>query len=427
MQGSLLSKLRNAYDAYDESTDFTPLIIDADMGRDGTVKALIELQQRLYVAAPILSGPTPPQHPRQPFMQPANAQFNAFPFLTPTATDQPVPVTVEPHQRADSVTEDTTTPPERHWNFNPFHRSKRQPNSRNGSQDKSPEVDQLGFFKRVQTLQPEAANAVEHSNTRSNSIPATTPDVPTQNNAVMSRNTSVSTRRGFQYGIVEDNATDILTGTADAWRRSTRTSTHMPSYTSPPPDSPFAPPMRTSTSRTSNSTNSSISFSTPHPTSKNNYLGFCKGAWKLQNGDQSAMRELKDWSQSARSPLSYLQCSECKFEGHINPDIIWDRVYFQSQDMKFRWSFLAKSHVKQSKMMNRDEAKRSNFTYQCMFCVFQGCPVEAMQGVEAYKNHILVYHSGRMMTDVVLDRVGCVNDCVCDDRQTFDINLHPRG
>lgn len=138
------------------------------------------------------------------------------------------------------------------------------------------------------------------------------------------------------------------------------------------------------------------------------------------------MRELKDWSQSARSPLSYLQCSECKFEGHVNPEIIWDRVFYQNQDMKFRWSFLAKSHVKQSKFMNRDEAKRSNFTFQCQFCVYMGRPTEAMQGVEAYKNHIVVYHSGQTMSDVVLDRVGCIDDHSCDDREAFDINLYPR-
>lgn len=138
------------------------------------------------------------------------------------------------------------------------------------------------------------------------------------------------------------------------------------------------------------------------------------------------MRELKDWSQSARSPLSYLQCSECKFEGHVNPDIIWDRIFYQNQDMKFRWSFLAKSHVKQSKFMNRDEAKRSNFTFQCQFCVYMRRPTEAMQGVEAYKNHIVVYHSGQMMSDVVLDRVGCIDDHACDDREVYDINLYPR-
>ena len=134
-----------------------------------------------------------------------------------------------------------------------------------------------------------------------------------------------------------------------------------------------------------------MSNSTPHPNPKNNYLGFCKGAWRLQNGDTGAMAESKDWSQSAQSPLKFLKCAECKFEGHFSPTTIWERV-FKFDGMQIRWSFLAKSHVKQKYPQRRELAKVCDFTYQCVFCAYLGISEPAIHGAQAYRDHISHRH-----------------------------------
>lgn len=164
----------------------------------------------------------------------------------------------------------------------------------------------------------------------------------------------------------------------------------------------------------------------PKPNRKNNYLGFCKCAWKLQGGEEKAFVKSSDWSQrSANSSTYSLACDRmhCKFKSPHkssgNPNVIWNKlVVNETLGIKYRWSFLAKSHVTQKTVESDD------YSYQCQFCVFMGIQVSVMN-LDMLLEHISVEHRTQGMSDVILDRTSCVSDRICRDGEKFDINLFP--
>lgn len=169
----------------------------------------------------------------------------------------------------------------------------------------------------------------------------------------------------------------------------------------------------------------------PHPSPENDYLGFCEGAWRLWTGDRKAMKRSREMGTGhLHSTVYYLTCSnsKCAFESHLNLDRIWTQVWKRpEQGIKFRWPFLAKSHVQQKGRI-RDEM----FAFQCMFCVFLDLPGGEEEralyyGFEAYLEHIAQEHRGKSIGDIVLYKLGCVNDRICEDDEEFDINLFPIG
>ena len=155
-----------------------------------------------------------------------------------------------------------------------------------------------------------------------------------------------------------------------------------------------------------------------HPSSKNNYLGFCKSAWKLQTGDEKGMVKSKDFSHSAQSKVHFLSCSRfrCEFKGH-GPEVIYNKVITDiNLGIKYRWSFLAKSHV------TMKTAEKDQYSYLCMFCVFAGQQPPVMN-ITALLDHISTEHRGNNLSEVVIHRTNCVNNRVCKDTEAFDINL----
>lgn len=187
-------------------------------------------------------------------------------------------------------------------------------------------------------------------------------------------------------------------------------------------------PLRIATSRTlsgtisrhSTSSNSNTTGIVAHPNRANGYLGLCKAAWKLMNGDDKALVKSKDFSQSAQSKYHFLSCSRfrCEFKGH-GTDVLTNKVVKDlSRGIAYRWSFLAKSHV------TMKSSKDGQYSYLCLFCVFRGASPPVMN-ITALLNHIGHEHCGQNLSDVILDRTHCVNDRICKDSEPFDINLFP--
>jgi len=169
------------------------------------------------------------------------------------------------------------------------------------------------------------------------------------------------------------------------------------------------------------------SVAAPLPVSDNEYLGFCKGAVKLQNGEKDAMKKCKDiigdpYSRSGttQQTIAYLGCcsSKCCFRSHIRMEAVWDRVFtVERYGLKFRWAFLAKSHVAQK------VAKDKMYTFKCIFCVYAGENPPVFHGTDLYMDHVST-HRG-LAGEVVLYKAGCISGRICDDSEKFDINLFP--
>jgi hypothetical protein len=310
-----------------------------------------------------------------------------------------------------------------------FHRHHR---SSSGSHDSIPKL----------APQPEEHRPASVSQTHVPFLPPPACDASTTN--PQQRASKEEGRQQFKYQFEgEDDPTHIWGGsgsgaahkkpTPSPDRRDTVISMRSPTDTAPP-----ANPSRASTATNFPSPNTQIhhnaSASVPTPTPENDYLGFCKSAWRLQNGDRKGAltrcKEFNDgWSQSS---VFFLGCSssKCAFAGHIDIAKIWDKVWTYPSGpaakdevdggkiLKFRWPFLAKSHVQQHKV------KDHQYVYQCLFCVFLGEKGAVYAGTDTYLDHVQS-HRGQALNEVILYKTQCIADRVAEDHEEFDINLFP--
>jgi hypothetical protein len=103
---------------------------------------------------------------------------------------------------------------------------------------------------------------------------------------------------------------------------------------------------------------------------------------------------------------------------HLKADTIWERVWTDPElGMKWRWTFLAKSHVQQK------QVKGQQFSYQCVFCTFGAGKGAVYHGSRMYLQHV-ASHRGEI-GEVLKYKTSCVNDRIYDDGEEFDINLYP--
>jgi len=170
--------------------------------------------------------------------------------------------------------------------------------------------------------------------------------------------------------------------------------------------------------------NRNSSIVVPTPTPENNYLGFCKNAVRLQNGDRGAFEKCAEhaYSRSGYSNTTtyYLSCrsSKCSYMSQLKADTIWDRVWTDPElGIKWRWAFLAKSHVQQK------QVKGQQFAYQCTFCTFANGKGAVFHGSRMYLKHV-ASHRGDI-GEVLRYKAVCISDHVCEDDEAFDINLYP--
>lgn len=147
------------------------------------------------------------------------------------------------------------------------------------------------------------------------------------------------------------------------------------------------------------------------PTSQNNYLGLCRGGTDFARGDEKAFTEEVEW---AFGKVPFLLCSYCAFSCKVSRSKIWETRY----GVRFRWAFLAKSHVLQTKV------KQELHTYKCVFCAYSGIDSPAVQGEDAFLEHI-ASHRGVEYAGAMLERTRCVNDRYAHDDEDWDINLFP--
>lgn len=395
LQGSLLGKLKEAV-YNDEVSDFTSLIDAADFGRDRTVETLLQLRQRLLVAAPITEVPSAPQTTVSP--PPVPPKDPLSPPQSPPAVSRNAAGDGEAVAGA-SETESS--------------RGKRKSSL-------------LGFFKHHRRDSNSTSDASGYATPipeeRTPSRPPPSPRTAPLDLALRPHRPSEAGRLSAEpgsYGNVSATSSsnwkyqDLEEDSAAIWRtESDGKSAHRDSS---PSIQPMSPSDATSARRIVPQT------AVPTPAADNNYLGFCKGACKLQNGEKKAMSKMKEFNDVwTHSEVYYLGCtsSKCAFAGRLPIEEIWTKVWTSSKGIKFRWAFLAKSHVPQTKV------HKENYAYQCLFCAFLGEETPVFHGTDTLLKHVQ-QHRGQPFGEVIRWRTKCINNCIAPDDEEFDINLYP--
>ncbi|EME39858.1 hypothetical protein DOTSEDRAFT_91218 [Dothistroma septosporum NZE10] len=464
LQSSLLEKLRNA--AFDDDyaiTDFTYLVDAADIGRDKTIAALHELKQRLLVAQTPGQRNADIEPVKQQSFKSTSPNSSKSNIVTPPAdpakrdtvqkTLPSEPMRTQTYQSLPSQNQPRSMAPPRHhktWSRDFSHAAELPGEDTTSGADEP--AQQAHHRKRSSLLHFLKHNRTHSSEVKDNRqgsvLPAVISEEPVRQLSASGpasappqqpppRTTSqeqVSQSAKFRYEEWEDNPEEIWGSKPSLERRETAAlapdqSRDGSSVYSGHGGHALGPPISPVVTHRSNSNpHHSTAIVTPNP--DNEFLGFCKGAWKLQNGDRkgamSKKSEVDPWSRHpSANAAQFLSCLQpkCAFRSSFanqNVDVIWNKVFsFEVKGIKLRWPFLAKSHVQQKVVV------KHQYSFKCLFCVFIGAQSGVYHGMDYYLEHIVNEHRGRPLGDVVLYKTGCINDRIADDKDEFDVNLFP--
>ncbi len=156
---------------------------------------------------------------------------------------------------------------------------------------------------------------------------------------------------------------------------------------------------------------------------ENSFGGFCEGAYLLQVGLPDSALKRKNDSVSMTGQGHYFACrgKRCVFEG---PAVLYeqgwshDRNLRMRPELKYRWLFLAKSHVSQSRVRNK------LYDFMCLICVLMGDGSSTFHGANELLEHV-AGHAGSQMAGITLTGPLVVGNNAISQAtdQNFDISF----
>ena len=169
---------------------------------------------------------------------------------------------------------------------------------------------------------------------------------------------------------------------------------------------------------------SGTNFTVPLP--ENDYGGFCEGAYYIQVGLKGGGMKLRNSSTAKTGEGWYWGCRNkyCVFEGpacKIGKEFFFDDTVheFRSNGMlliRYRWSFLAKSHVAIRKTTG------GIYNFRCIFCVLQGKTALAITKKGPFLEHV-AEHQTQCLDESILRKTLCINGRTARDDEDFDVNF----
>ncbi|KAG8527656.1 uncharacterized protein KY384_007809 [Bacidia gigantensis] len=162
----------------------------------------------------------------------------------------------------------------------------------------------------------------------------------------------------------------------------------------------------------------SLSAST---TGKQDYGGFCKGACIMRTGNGGM--NLCNQSVAMTGQGHYWACSKCAFEGGaIKSSKGWsfDESVREAYGVRYRWKFLAKSHVAPTERVNN-----RIYDYQCVLCSAQGMEPVVKRGEKAFMEHVSGHRGdkhNRYGMQLIVAEFGRV---ALEEQKSWDVNLLP--
>nr|OQO27210.1 hypothetical protein B0A51_05094 [Rachicladosporium sp. CCFEE 5018] len=156
------------------------------------------------------------------------------------------------------------------------------------------------------------------------------------------------------------------------------------------------------------------------PTAHNRYHGFCRGAWQTR-------RSLEHGLQITAVPhngqdVPHWQCNDCSFRSRIpnDPHMLLEQITLAPSGVRYRWLFLAKSHV----YSQTSHTRPSDYTYACIICAAQSRTKSAHLNLDALMSHITAKHKPSMLTPEVLHRTKCIVGRLAGKEEDWDVNIY---
>ncbi|KIW08099.1 uncharacterized protein PV09_01037 [Verruconis gallopava] len=157
------------------------------------------------------------------------------------------------------------------------------------------------------------------------------------------------------------------------------------------------------------------------PEKKNNYWGFCKGAWTIREDWQKGLA-IQAIPAGMFAQDHVWQCKHCCFRGSIfgakKPYKTDPNVHTNAETgVRYRWIFLAKSHTKVPLASTRRDAG-----FGCLFCSLNNTH-SSVYGSEALLFKHVVEEHVPGMTDSLAKRANCILGRKAEVTEDFDINI----
>jgi hypothetical protein len=165
------------------------------------------------------------------------------------------------------------------------------------------------------------------------------------------------------------------------------------------------------------------------PCKANNYWGFCKGAWSIREDVKKGLA-LRTQPIGMYNTKEIWECTSCPFKGatfsaphptkkNKQITVVDPRIVTSASQIRYKWIFLAKSHVKKKAIDSHTE----DTNYGCVFCSLEDRVSSVYGGVETLMNHIALSHVADM-SDVVRRKARCIIGREAGDAETdWDINI----
>lgn len=184
---------------------------------------------------------------------------------------------------------------------------------------------------------------------------------------------------------------------------------------------------------------------------ESNLAGFCKGAVRQQLGGRKKAFALEH-RKPKRGHEWFFQCTKCNFagpatvsaalpsggRGAVKLDKTFDtRVRTTPGGIKYRWAFLAKSHVLNKP--SHSDLNNSNDIYGCYFCCAEGAAkgwltpdlspdgqTPTFSGLHAFMAHLETHRAPHRVPGlIVANELNCIVGRVASENEDFDLNLPP--
>ena len=358
----------------DTFVDFNALVRAADISKMNAVRALQDLYMRMDAAdsqtsKDMLTLPSPPATPGQSW------EFQTHP--PPTGCSFTSNHTLIPPKLS------TSSPGEQNYCAGP-------PQPR-GPPSPPPPREQQSSPRPPPRAEPRRSDA---SNIQSSSRQTTLVDDSTPELWSRRSSDSKSARRSSFFGLIKRRSCQSETSSTLP-----KESTHLPGR-----DSMGSPP-------------SSVSVQALQA----HYNGYCKGAYFLQIGLKKESMKLRNQPSGITGQSYFWACcsSKCCFEG---PAVQMSRTWefeehiWTASGVRFRWSFLAKSHVPIKK------TKGKLFDYKCLFCEAQKKSSVVYKGIREFMAHV-AEHNGDSWEEASVHNFKLISGREAGADEIFDINF----
>jgi hypothetical protein len=171
---------------------------------------------------------------------------------------------------------------------------------------------------------------------------------------------------------------------------------------------------------TSNPSSTISSQVTGRPDKKNNYLGFCKGAWTIREDWRKGL-VVQVLPMGMYGQQHVWQCKACAYRGKLfgekKPYSTDPKVHEDVETgVQYRWIFLAKCHAKV-----KHGQKDGLSGYACLLCSLENVPSGVYGSEATLFRHILDEHTG--MSEQAAGRARCIVGRKAEPKEDFDINI----